>query len=220
MEITVTLSPSSLQAVTVQYATSSGTAKNGSDFTATSGTLTFDSGQTIKTIEVATLDDDLYEGVETFSVTLSEAVNAGFVGGRTTLDAVARIMDEGDTVTPVLTSVTVDGATLTLTYDTTLDQRSVPVAGDFSVIVDGVSRAVYYVRVRGSEVTLVLQEAVSQDQAVSVSYQPRSTPIRHSGGSPTEALADRGRDEQHAAPRRRPVRTGQRSSRSSTQQTA
>src|SRR5205814_883642 len=38
---TVTLSPTSAQSVTVQYATSNGTAAAGSDYTSASGTLTF-----------------------------------------------------------------------------------------------------------------------------------------------------------------------------------
>ena len=58
-------------AVSVGWATATGTASAGSDFTAASGTVTFAAGQTQKTIGVTVLGDTLYEGNETFAVTLS-----------------------------------------------------------------------------------------------------------------------------------------------------
>lgn len=56
---------------TVDYATNSGTATAGSDFTATAGTLSFATGEASKTITIPIIDDSMYEGNETFSVTLS-----------------------------------------------------------------------------------------------------------------------------------------------------
>ena len=73
---TVTLNPSSLQTVTVDYATGGGTATSGSDYTAASGDLTFSPGDTTKTVTVTIADDDLDESDETFNLTLSDAVNA------------------------------------------------------------------------------------------------------------------------------------------------
>ena len=73
---TVTLSPSSAQTVTVNYATVAGTAAAGTDYTSESGTLTFTAGQTTKTISVPILDDSLAEATETFAVTLSAPANA------------------------------------------------------------------------------------------------------------------------------------------------
>src|SRR5262249_43489201 len=49
---TVTLSAASTQVVTVQYATADGTATAGSDYTAKSGTLTFNPGVTIQSVRV------------------------------------------------------------------------------------------------------------------------------------------------------------------------
>jgi Calx-beta domain/Peptidase_C39 like family len=74
--ITVTLSAASAQTVTVLYATSDGTATAGSDYTATSGTLTFAPGDTSKTISVPITNDSSVEGDETFTVTLSSPTNA------------------------------------------------------------------------------------------------------------------------------------------------
>jgi glucose/arabinose dehydrogenase len=73
---TVTLSTSSLQTVTVQYATQDGTATAGSDYVATSGTLTFNPGQTSQPINVTINGDTITEPAETFFVNLSNPSNA------------------------------------------------------------------------------------------------------------------------------------------------
>ncbi len=73
---TVKLSAASTQTITVNLATANGTATAGSDYTATSGTLTFAPGQTSKTVNVAIKGDILNEDNETFKVILSNAINA------------------------------------------------------------------------------------------------------------------------------------------------
>ena len=72
----VSLNMQSREVVTVVYATSDGTATAGSDYTATSGTLTFEPGETRQTIPVEVLDDDEVEGDEILTVKLSDARNA------------------------------------------------------------------------------------------------------------------------------------------------
>ena len=72
----VTLSQAAAQAVTVQYATSNGTAIAGSDYNATSGTVTFPPGSTSQNVTVPVIGDTLDEDDESFAVTLSNAVNA------------------------------------------------------------------------------------------------------------------------------------------------
>jgi len=74
--ITATLSAASSQTVTVNYATSNGTAIAGSDYTATSGALTFNPGMTNRTFTVPILNDTVYEGIESFNLTLSAPANA------------------------------------------------------------------------------------------------------------------------------------------------
>ena len=61
---------------TVNYATASGTATAGSDYTAASGTLTFAAGETSKTISVPILNDTQVEDPETFGVGLWSASGA------------------------------------------------------------------------------------------------------------------------------------------------
>ena len=73
---TVSLLPASGLSVAVNYATADGTAAQPTDYTATSGTLTFDPGQTSKTVTVVVKGDTTPEAHETFFVNLSGANNA------------------------------------------------------------------------------------------------------------------------------------------------
>jgi hypothetical protein len=77
----VTLSQASTQTITVDFATANGTASAGSDYVAATGTLTFAPGETTKQIVVDVVGDLSPELHETFSVTLSDAVNAVIDGG-------------------------------------------------------------------------------------------------------------------------------------------
>ena len=69
----IALSRAASSQMTVDYATSDGTATAGADYTSTSDTLTINAGSSSATIEVAVLDDEHNEGSETFTVTLSNA---------------------------------------------------------------------------------------------------------------------------------------------------
>ena len=72
----VTLDQAADGPVTVAYSTANGTATAGSDYTATSGTLTFAAGETSKTVHVDIGGDTASEANETFTVTLSNASGA------------------------------------------------------------------------------------------------------------------------------------------------
>jgi hypothetical protein len=73
---TVSLSAVSGQDVSVDWDTGNGTASAGSDYLASSGTLDFAAGQTVRTINVAVYGDAQDELNETFVVDLSGAVGA------------------------------------------------------------------------------------------------------------------------------------------------
>jgi Ca2+-binding RTX toxin-like protein len=89
---------SSNSTVTVGYGTANGTAEAGSDYTATSGMLTFASGETVKTVTVDITDDATAEGFERFGLNLSNATNATIVDGRG--DAVIGASDGAATAQP------------------------------------------------------------------------------------------------------------------------
>jgi hypothetical protein len=73
---TVSLSAAYSKTITVNYSTADGAATAGSDYTSTSGTLTFAPGQTTATFSVPVIGDRIAEPNETFTVTLSQPTNA------------------------------------------------------------------------------------------------------------------------------------------------
>ena len=94
-EFVVRLSVASGQEVTVPYATSDATATAGADYdAAVGGSLVIPAGRTDTTIVLQTLDDDLNEESETFTVTLSNPVGAELaVGGE---EGTGTILDDDD----------------------------------------------------------------------------------------------------------------------------
>ena len=79
----VSLNYASASKVTVRFATANGTATSGrnGDYTATSGTLTFNPGETSKVVNVTVANDTLVEADETFFVRLSSASGAAIAVG-------------------------------------------------------------------------------------------------------------------------------------------
>lgn len=70
---TVTRNGSTAGAYSVNFTTANNTATAGSDYTSTSGTLSFAAGETTKPVNVSVLTDAVVEGSETFFVNLSGA---------------------------------------------------------------------------------------------------------------------------------------------------
>ena len=88
----------SRRTVTVDYATTDGSAEAGSDYTETSGVLTFDPLQTTGVISVPVNDDNLAEPGETFTLTLSNLSNAVLANELTWVSATGTIEDNEPTV--------------------------------------------------------------------------------------------------------------------------
>ena len=90
LDFLVTLNRATSAAVTVDHATSNGTATAGADYTAASGTLSFAVGETEKTVSVTVLHDSHDESSETLTLTLSNAQGAviddGLASGTITND--------------------------------------------------------------------------------------------------------------------------------------
>ncbi|OUC15999.1 MAG: hypothetical protein B0A82_03825 [Alkalinema sp. CACIAM 70d] len=114
---TVNLSNPSSEIVTVNYTTQDGTATVGSDYTAATGSLTFNPGETSKAITVQVTGDTTPESNETFQVQLSGANNATFAGGATTLSSTGTITDDDTAITLVpLTISQAEGNSATTDY--------------------------------------------------------------------------------------------------------
>ena len=141
---TVSLSPSNVTPtadLTVDYATTAGTATAGDDYTSTSGTLTFTASDTAdRTVTVSTIEDTLDESGETFAFAISNAQGGG--GPAPSLSSTAKSVTttigdddatpssitlsvdptsvgESDSATDVTVTATLDGDS-TLTSDTTV----------------------------------------------------------------------------------------------------
>ena len=84
LDFQVTLSPAASWTVTVDYATGGGDATAGSDYTSTSGTLTFAAGETSKTVSVPVLADSHDDSGETLTLTLSNPTGAKISDGEAT----------------------------------------------------------------------------------------------------------------------------------------
>ena len=99
-----------------------------------------------------------------------------------------------ETTPPELLTATVDGATLTLTYDEALDENSEPSSDAFSVTVGGTDRAVDGVSVSGSSVILTLGSAVASGATVTVSYtvptDAAAPRIQDDAGNPAASFSD------------------------------
>ena len=137
---TVTLGAVSGKEVTVNYATTDGTAEAGKDYTAKSGSLTFDAGETSQTVVVTVRNDQVSEDDETFKLVLSNPDNAtaDFDSGTATIvdndgEPGLRVNDpptareSSRTVRFTVTLEPVSSSTVTVDY-TTVDGTAV--AGD------------------------------------------------------------------------------------------
>jgi hypothetical protein len=92
----VTLSPSSSQAVTVDFATANGTATTaGNDYQSATGTLTFNPGDTSGPINVTINGDTPVEPDETFFVNLTNATNGAAIGDA---QGLATIQNDGNNI--------------------------------------------------------------------------------------------------------------------------
>ena len=91
LEIDVDLQGSSANPITLKYTTLDDTAMGGQDFTAqTSETYTYAQGTTIS---IPIMDDTIYEGEETFTVTLSDVQNAQFINNADTIVITVTLVD-------------------------------------------------------------------------------------------------------------------------------
>ena len=126
-QLTLELSEVHSDPVTVDWATSDGTATAGSDYTAGDGTVNFAPNETRKTIDIAITDDALDESDETFTVTLSSPSNAELGVAKTTTVTIADNDVRGVAISPTTLTIT-EGAGKT--YEVVLNTQP---TGDVTV---------------------------------------------------------------------------------------
>jgi RHS repeat-associated protein len=100
----LTLSNPSVEIVTVKYDTADDTAFAGSDYTAATGTVTFNPGEITKTVNVGVTGDTSFEADETFKFNLSDAVNASI----TTTSVTGTIANDDPVPLPIISLAITD----------------------------------------------------------------------------------------------------------------
>ncbi|MBI1812889.1 S-layer homology domain-containing protein [Candidatus Peregrinibacteria bacterium] len=78
--VTVTRDGGSTGSVSVNYATNEGSAQAGKDYTTTTGTLTFNAGETSKTFSIPIIDNGTMDGNRKFNLTLSAPSGEAVLG--------------------------------------------------------------------------------------------------------------------------------------------
>ena len=140
----MSLSAASFQAITVKYATANGTAVTSSDYTSTTGTLTFAPGETTKPVPVPTRAESTDEFDETFTVALSLPTNATIADGsgtgtildddpEPTVTVIDKTVVEGSGSLNAVFRITLTGSTskpVTVTYSTADGTAAAP--GDYT----------------------------------------------------------------------------------------
>ena len=149
IDFTVTLDESATGTVSVDYATADGTADAGDDYTAKSGTLSFDAGETSKTVSVSIEDDTENESDETFTVTLSSASGAD-LGTKTATGTIRK----RTVVVETTPTVSIAGASGTesddnsIDFTVTLDEAGGPADGQLQQLAHRARRKRVHLRPR------------------------------------------------------------------------
>jgi 3-phytase len=144
--VTRTGNNSSSQSVTVTTSIATGDTASDTDLTAKTATLTFAPGETTTTFAVQTTQDVLFEGNETFTVSLSNPTNVSIISstnataqGTITNDDAAPIFSiaaaqalEGSAINFTLTRTGDAQANQTVTVSTSIEAQNTATASDFS----------------------------------------------------------------------------------------
>jgi uncharacterized delta-60 repeat protein len=108
----------------VTYATQDGTAKSTEDYVAQSGTLTFNPGETSKTITVNLTDDTKFEGSQDFSVRLTNATDAAIATATGTATIIDNEVQPSLTIAPTTPITEGNTGTTPAVFTVNLSQAS------------------------------------------------------------------------------------------------
>ena len=192
VEVKVVLNADPLNTVEIPLVATPQGGADASDFSGVPNSVTFNAGETEQSFTFSAADEYIADEGESVKITFGTTLPATIKRG-SRAETTVTIVDDTDTTPPVLSTATVNGTSLVLTYDETLDTGSVPSTGAYSVKVNGGSgTAPANVSISGSAVTLTLATAVTTGQTVTVSYAvPTSNPVQNLDRLDAAALTDR-----------------------------
>ena len=147
--ITVTLSAASEKQVTAPYSTAPGTATESVDFELETGNFVFAPGDTSETIDVLVKGDTLFEPNETFSVVITDPINA--TPGPDNRGEIT-ITDDDSAPTPTVTSPSAaegNSGTTDLTFEVTLPGPRPAVTYNYRTVT-GTANGSDYIEVGGA----------------------------------------------------------------------
>lgn len=149
--LTVTRSGGLGVKATVDFSTSDGSAKAGVNYVKTTGSVTFNVGDTTEIIKVPIIDDPTADPTLNFNVTLTAADGSGFVGGRS--QATVNILDNDATTfrfNPSSYTVDEGSGTVTLTVEALrVGDRNDTISVDFVAADQSAQAGFNYARTSG-----------------------------------------------------------------------
>lgn len=110
-------------------------------------------------------------------------------GNRAALLNAQAVTNTSDTTLPRPVSGTLNGSTIVLTFNKSLQALASGAASQFTVKLNGSSQGISQVSVNGATLTITLYGSITS-QSVAVSYSPGSAPLRDISGNAAAAFAD------------------------------
>jgi Calx-beta domain-containing protein/carboxypeptidase family protein len=188
----VTLSADSARTISVNYATVNGSALEADDFSATSGTSTFASGETSKTLTVPVNGDTAFEPDESFTVNLAHPNNAE-IGDATGLGTIANDDAQPTDPGPTTSSTTTQTTTTNTTSSTTTTRTNRPPLRLLTGM--GVSKAPVTLLDNLAPIGVTCSRRATRNCFGVVTVQGHARSLSIVGGRPTAKLIRLGREE-------------------------
>ncbi|MCB9805782.1 peptidoglycan-binding protein [Candidatus Nomurabacteria bacterium] len=150
----------------------------------------WDSAQTITFSGVS--DADTSDESVTITISVDDASSDDDYDAVSDVEVTANVTDDDtpDVTAPTLSTATVDGTSITLTYNESLNTSSVPDGGDFVILADGSSVSISSISISSNIVTVTLSSSVTSGQTVTISYTAGTNKIKDLAGNNASNLSD------------------------------
>lgn len=137
-------------------------------------------------------DADTSDESVTITISVDDASSDDDYDAVSDVEVTANVTDDDtpDVTAPTLSTATVDGTSITLTYNESLNTSSVPDGGDFVILADGSSVSISSISISSNIVTVTLSSSVTSGQTVTISYTAGTNKIKDLAGNNASNLSD------------------------------